>query len=67
MLPQEQYKANRRLASVRISVEHAFRHVAKYWTYTAFAKGLCLGNQPVTAYFFVAVLLTNCYKCFRGS
>jgi hypothetical protein len=49
MLLKEQYKANRWLANVQVSVEHAFGHVTKYWTYTAFAKGLCPGNQPVAA------------------
>jgi len=64
MLLKEQYEANRQLASVRVSVEHAFKHIARYWTYTAFAKGLCPSNQLVAAYFLIAVLLTNCYKCF---
>ena len=67
MLSKAKYKANRRLSSVRIAVEHAFGHVAIYWTYTAFAKGLTSGNQPVAAYFATAILLTNCLKCLRGS
>jgi len=30
LLLKEQFEANRRLSTVRIAVEHAFRHVAKY-------------------------------------
>jgi len=30
MLLKEQCEANRQLANVQVSVEHAFRHIAKY-------------------------------------
>jgi hypothetical protein len=44
VLLQEQYEANRWPASVRMSVEHAFGHIAKYWMCTAFAEDLCPSN-----------------------
>jgi hypothetical protein len=64
-LPQEKRDFNQALSSVRIAVEQAFGDIQVQWTYTAFAKGLTAGKQPIAAYFTVAVLLTNCYTCIR--
>lgn len=66
-LPDAERAFNQRLSRVRIAVEHAFGHTQVLWTYTAFAKGLHSEQQPVGVYFAVAVLLTNCYTCFRGN
>jgi len=62
-----QQKANERMSSVRIAVEHAFRHTQVLWTYTAYGKGLRAGSSPVAAYFAAAILLTNCLTCLRGN
>lgn len=48
-------------------MEQAFGRAQHLWTYTAFAKGLTAGLQPLAAQFFVAVLLTNCHTCLNGS
>jgi hypothetical protein len=66
-LPKEQQRFNKALSSVRIAVEQSFGRTQVLWTYTAFNKGLTAGWQPVAAHFFVAVLLTNCHTCLRGS
>jgi hypothetical protein len=66
-LPAEEQAFNKALASVRIAVEQAFGRAQHLWTYTAFAKGLTAGLQPLAAQFFVAVLLTNCHTCLNGS
>jgi DDE superfamily endonuclease len=64
-LNRQQQAFNKALSSVRIAVEQAFGDIQVQWTYTAFAKGLTAGKQPIAAYFAVAVLLTNCYICMR--
>ncbi len=65
-LPADKQAWNRALSSVRISVEQGFGRTQCLWTYTAYAKGLRAGSSLVGAYFFVAVLLTNCHTCLRG-
>ena len=64
-LPKRKQAFNQALSSVRIAVEQAFGDIQVQWTYTAFAKGLTAGTQPIAAYFAVAVLLSNCYICIR--
>ncbi|KAA8565420.1 hypothetical protein EYC84_009280 [Monilinia fructicola] len=64
-LPEDEKQFNRDLAHVRITVEQAFGKIESLWTYTAFSKGVTLGNQPVAVYFRTAVLLTNCWTCLR--
>jgi hypothetical protein len=57
---------NRRLAKVRIAVEHAFGQTQSLWTYTAFSGGLQSGSQAVASFFRTAVLFTNLYTCATG-
>lgn len=64
-LPKEKQAFNQALSSVRIAVEQAFGDIQVQWTYTAFGKGLTAGRQPIASYFAVAVLLSNCYTCYR--
>jgi nuclease HARBI1 len=66
-LSKDKKRFNKALSSVRIAVEQSFGRTQVLWTYTAFNKGLTAGWQPVAAHFFVAVLLTNCHTCLRGS
>ena len=66
-LPYEQQRFNKALSSVRISVEQSFDRTQVLWTYTAFSKGITAGWQPIAAHFLVAMLLTNCHTCLRGS
>ena len=70
-LTQEKRDFNQALSSVQIAVEQAFGDIQVQWTYTAFAKGLTTGKQPIAAYFTVAVLLTTgrgpCIQEDRGS
>ena len=62
-LSREQCEFNKRLASVRISVEHGFGQIGQTWTYNCFAQQLHSGWQPVAAFFITGVLLTNCHTC----
>lgn len=66
-LDGEKFGFNRTLSSVRNAVEHAFGNIACQWTFTAFPQGMKEGSSPVACYFSSAVLLINCFKCFRGS
>jgi hypothetical protein len=60
-------KANERLSSMRIAIEHAFGHTQVLWTYIAYGKGLQARSSPVAAYFGATILLTNYLTCLRGN
>jgi hypothetical protein len=66
-LPDDKKAFNKALSSVRIAVEQSFGRTQVLWTYTAFNKGLTAGWQPVAVQFIVAILLTNCHTCLRGT
>lgn len=57
---------NNRLSSVRIAVKNAFGNVHNQWTYMAFDSTLTLGQQPLGAFYQVAVLMSNLLVCLRG-
>jgi len=42
-----------------VAVENAFGDVSQRWQYIAYTKGLSSTNQPVGAFYKVAVLFTN--------
>jgi nuclease HARBI1 len=58
---------NKALSSIRVSVEQVFGQTQELWTYNAFEKALTAGRQPIGTFFPVAVLLTNCHTCLRGT
>ncbi len=58
---------NHCLSSVQIAIEQAFEQTQNLWTYNAFSTQLCSELQPVTAYYLVSVLLTNCYTCMHSN
>ena len=62
-LSREQSELNKRLASIRISVEHGLGQIGQTWTYNCSAQQLHSGWQPVAALFITGVLLTNCHIC----
>jgi hypothetical protein len=62
-----QNKANERLSSAWIAIEHAFGHTQVRWTYTGFSKGLRASQSPVAAYYAYAALFTNCLTCLQGN
>jgi hypothetical protein len=65
-LTVDQQRFNEKLASMRISVEHAFGDALRKWTYTVSHKQLRSGSQAVGAFFRVAVLLNNSRACISG-
>ena len=66
-LDKDKKNFNAWLFSVRIAVENVFEQTQKLWTYTVFLKSLQFKWQSVTAYFAVAVLLSNCLTCIQGN
>ena len=55
------------MSAVRIAVEHGFGRTQKQWSHTSWSLANKEGLQPVAAYYFAGVLLTNCYTCLRGN
>lgn len=58
---------NRKCSRMRISIEHAFGHVQRQFTYTDFHQGLSLGLQPVASFYRVSALFANLLTCYRGN
>jgi len=67
ILSREKKQFNTRLSGVRISIEQAFGKAFMLWQANSFRNGFKAGSMPVGAYLYVAILLTNCHTCFRGS
>ncbi|KAJ9273827.1 hypothetical protein DTO212C5_106 [Paecilomyces variotii] len=51
----------------RISVEHGFGQIQKYWMRNSFHLVNQVGNSPVAAYYLVAALMSNIITCLRGN
>ena len=66
-LNREQLKFNKAMAEVRIAIEQGFGLTQKQWSHTSFALAMKTGLQPVAAYYFTGILLTNCYTCIRSN
>lgn len=66
-LTQMEKTFNNCMSRQRIIVEWAFGKVNQYFGYVDYNKGMKIGLSPVGAYYFVAVLLTNCHTCYNGS
>ena len=58
---------NKQMSSARIAVEHGFGRTQNLWMANAFKQQLKMDLQPVGDLYRVAILLTNCYTCFRGN
>lgn len=58
---------NSAMSAARICVEWGYAKVVKYFAFVDFKKNLKLLLSPISAYYFVAVLLTNCHTCLYGS
>ncbi len=58
---------NRRMASVRISIENAFAELLNRWRFVGVKRLHVLGTMPVAKHLHVAVLLHNMYGiCYGG-
>ena len=58
---------NSNMADVRISVEWNFGKILSIFPFVDFKKNLKLHLQPVSKYYLVAALFSNCHTCFYGS
>ena len=57
---------NKRLASVRVSVEWTFGKIVNTYSFVG-DRNLKIRNQPVAPYYLVAALLCNAHTCMYGS
>lgn len=58
---------NKKMSSARVTVEHGFGRTQNLWISNALKQQLKMGLQPVGGLYRAAILLTNCYTCFRGN
>jgi nuclease HARBI1 len=66
-LTPEQAEFNKRMSSVRESVEWGFQRILALWAGVDFKKNQKLYLQLVGTTYLVAALLTNCHSCLYGS
>ena len=66
-LTASQAAFNAEMTKERVSVEHAFGFVQKYWTQSAFHLANHVGSSPVAAYYLAACLFSNIMVCLRGN
>jgi hypothetical protein len=58
---------NRKMASVRISVENAFAELLNRWRFVGVRRLHVLGSMPVAKHVHVAVMFHNLYGIFYGT
>lgn len=66
-LNDDQRNFNKSMTKVRIAVEQRFDLTQKFWSHNSWAVTQQIKLQPVTAYYVVEALLTNCYTCIKGN
>jgi hypothetical protein len=66
-LSREQLDFNKRMSSVRVSVEWCFGDIVRYFAYLDFAKNMKIMLQPVGLYYSIGALLTNMHTCLYGN
>lgn len=66
-LNDQQQLFNKRMSSVRVSVEWCFGGVFNNWSFVDFKKNLKIYLQPNGKYYIVAVLLQNLLTWYRGN
>jgi hypothetical protein len=65
-LSPEQILFNRRMSSVRVSVEWGFHLITEIWKGTEVVMEQRSGLTPVGSIYRTLVILTNCYTCLRN-
>lgn len=66
-ITSDQKQINIRMSRLRIEVEHAFAVHANSWQLFTRKSIMKIGSSPATAYYLVAVLLSNITNCLRGN
>lgn len=67
VITQEQQDFNAAMSKHRVCVEWGFGIVLNNWTFMEHKKPLKVLGTPVGLFYQVAVLLTNCLTCLKGS
>ena len=67
LVSERKLRFNRKMASARVTVEHGFGRTQNLWMSNTMKQQIKMGLQPVGDLYRVAILLTNCYTCFRGN
>lgn len=62
-----QKRFNVRMSRLRIEVEHAFAIHANTWQLFTKTSVMKIGSSPATAYYLIAVLMSNITNCLRGN
>lgn len=55
------------MSIIRVSVEHAFKDIKKYFTNVDVPRKLCVKHTPVGLWYFGAAILWNFTACLCGS
>jgi hypothetical protein len=58
---------NKKMKSLRISVEWGFGGVHQQWAYLTYSKGMKMFKQPVAKMYSCATVLYNLYTCAHGN
>ena len=66
-LTPEQSAFNSQGIAVRVCIEWEFETITRLWAFVDFEKNTKILVQPVTKYYAVATLLTNCHACLYGN
>ena len=67
IITPDQALFNKRMSTVRVTVEWAFGKVLSIFAFVDYKKNKKLYLQPVGKYYSVASILTNCHTCMYGS
>jgi len=55
------------ISTIRISIEHLFGRILKLWGSDGYKYSRQIGNQPVAAYYMIAIFLTNVRTCLGNN
>ena len=66
-LTQEESIFNAYMAKQRMAVEWGFGKVMQLFQFTNLKSNMKYGLPPISCYYLVSVLLTNCHTCYYGS
>lgn len=66
-LTQRQKKVNKKMSSLRVSVEWGFAKILQIFPFVDYKKNLKICKQKVAKFYKVAMILTNCHTCIYGS
>lgn len=58
---------NKRMGSVRVTVEWCFGSLVNQWAFLDFKKQHKVFLSPIAKYYLVGTLLSNCITCLRGN